>query len=40
MSYIEDEFDNEKSYKNYYKDNFITQTTTHVSLYLTKPQIK
>jgi hypothetical protein len=35
MSYIEDEFDNKKAYENYYKDNFITQTTTHVSLYLT-----
>ena len=35
MNYVESEYDSSKLYKNYYKDNFITQTTTHVSLYLT-----
>jgi hypothetical protein len=35
MSYIEEEYSNKKEYENYYIDNFITQTTTHVSLYIT-----
>jgi hypothetical protein len=35
MSFIENEYSNTKEYESYYKDNFITQTTTHVLLYLT-----
>ena len=35
MSYIEHEYSNKKEYENYFLDNFITQTTTHVSLYIT-----
>jgi len=35
MNYIEQEYPNKDKYKNYFKDNFITQTTTHVSLYIT-----
>ena len=36
MSYIENEYVNKENYEKYYKYNFITQTTTHVSLFLTK----
>jgi hypothetical protein len=35
MNFVEDEYDNTKDYEHYYKYNFITQTTTHVSLYIT-----
>ncbi len=35
MNYVEREFINSNEYTRYYKDNFITQTTTHVSLYIT-----
>ena len=35
MNFIEHEYSNSKEYANYYTDNFITQTTTHVSLYIT-----
>jgi hypothetical protein len=35
MHYVEEEYDNSKDYEHYFKDNFITQTTTHVSLYIT-----
>ena len=34
MNYIEREDENKAEYTSYYKDNFITQTTTHVSLYI------
>jgi len=36
MNFIEREQSNTKDYSNYYKTNFITQTTTHVALYITK----
>jgi hypothetical protein len=35
MYFVEKEYDNTKDYENYFTDNFITQTTTHVSLYIT-----
>ena len=35
MNFIEQEYSNSKEYANYFTDNFITQTTTHVSLYIT-----
>ena len=35
MQYVEDEYNKPKEYEHYFKDNFITQTTTHVSLYIT-----
>ena len=35
MHYVENEYDNTKEYESYFKDNFITQTTTHVSLFIT-----
>jgi hypothetical protein len=35
MHYVEDEYDKSKDYEHYFKYNFITQTTTHVSLYIT-----
>jgi len=35
MNYVEQEYSNKNDYADYYKDNFITQTTTHVSLYIT-----
>jgi len=34
MNYIEQEYVNTDKYEHYYKDNFITQTTTHVSLFI------
>ena len=36
MNIIENEHKNRKEYSKYYKNNFITQTTTHVSLYITR----
>jgi len=35
MNFVEQEYSNSKEYANYFTDNFITQTTTHVSLYIT-----
>jgi hypothetical protein len=35
MEYIEYEYSDKKEYDNYYINNFITQTTTHVALYIT-----